>query len=76
VVSGDFSLLSQSFALQAGGGQVRAVALTSFPQFDTQRMRVNMSFDLLVEAYDPNAGANLMAFQFLYGPLDDTTQLV
>ncbi len=76
VVSGEAALLSQSFALQASGGQARAVAITSFPQFDSQRMKVSISFDLFVEAYDPNAGANLMAFQFLYGPLDDTTQLV
>jgi hypothetical protein len=48
----------------------------TFAAFEGIPIRVRVSFDMRIEAFDATANAHVIAFQFLFGSADDYNQLV
>ena len=48
----------------------------TFAAFEGIPIRVHVSFDMRIEAFDSAANAHVIAFQFLFGGADDYNQLV
>jgi hypothetical protein len=57
-------------------GRVRAVSGISFPNLNSTKVGLRISFNLRVDKFDPAIGAKTNVFDFIYGPVTDFNQVV
>jgi hypothetical protein len=57
-------------------GRVRAVSTVSFPNLNSTKVGLRISFNLRVDQFDSAIGAKTNVFDFVYGPVTDFNQVI